>query len=107
MTREDRHVRGWVRAFKATAPGAGGLLSVEMRLNDRRNVERLIRWQSTHYADRELVDALDFAVGDEAEVLLDMDKKGQYSKESFVQNHTKGRRYTLAIAKKGWWPFGR
>ena len=108
MRRDDRHVRGWIRSFKAT-PEAGpdGLLNVEMRINDRRSVERYLRWQSPHYADRVLVDALDFAIGDEAEVLLDVDRKGRYSKESFVQNHTRGHRYTLSLTKKRWWPFGR
>ncbi len=106
MTPGNQHVRGWIRSFKATT-GTDGLLNVEMRINDRRSVERYVRWQSTHYADQVLVDTLDFAVGDEAEVLLDVDQKGLYSKESFVQNHTRGHHYTLASAKKRWWPFGR
>ena len=53
------------------------------------------------------MDSLEFAVGDEAEVLLDVDKNGRYSNESFIENHTRGHRYALVPAGRRWWPFGR
>ncbi|MCH8814703.1 MAG: hypothetical protein IH957_06325 [Chloroflexi bacterium] len=108
MRRDDRHVRGWVRSFKATpAPGTEGELNVELRLNDQRNVERYIRWRAAHYAGRDRVDSLDLNIGDEAEVLLDVDSKGRYTKNSFLQNHTRRVRYTLTPIRRRWWPFGR
>lgn len=108
MTRDDRHVRGWVRSFKATsAPGTDGQLDVELRLNDGRNIERYVRWRAAHYAARKRVDSLDFDIGDEAEVLLDVDSKGRYTKDSFLENHTRRVRYTLARPRRAWWPFGR
>ncbi len=108
MKRDDRHVRGWVQSFKATpAPGTDGQLNVEIRINDRRNVERYVRWRSAHYLSRVRVDSLEFRVGDEAEVLLDVDKNGRYSKESFIENHTRGHRYALAPTGRRWWPFAR
>ena len=107
MKRDESHVRGWVRSFNAVpAPGAGGQLNVELRLNDGRNVERYIRWRAHHYLGRDRVDSLDLNIGDEAEVLLDVDSKHRYTRASFLENHTRGVRYTLTPMARRWWPFG-
>ena len=97
-----------MRSFTAVpAPGAHGELSVELRLNDGHNVERYIRWRAPHYVGRYRVDSLDLNIGDEAEVLLDVDSKHRYTKASFLENHTRRVRYTLTPIGRRWWPFGR
>jgi hypothetical protein len=107
MKRDDRHVRGWVRSFTANhAPGTDGQLNVELRLADRRNVERYLRWRAAHYIGRRVVDTLDLHVGDEVEVLLDVADGGRYGKRSFIENYTRAMRYTLQPTRRRWWPFG-
>lgn len=104
MPATSQHIRGWVRYIDVDpAAGHHEQLAVEIRLADIRGHEEYARWLSTHYLGGELVDSLEIRHGDDVEVRLERDASGRLTRESFVQNHTRGLRYTLVRETgRGW-----
>jgi hypothetical protein len=103
----DRHIRGYVRSLEADpAPANPDQLRVELWLTDRRNVEQHVRWRASHYRSGELTTDLDMRPGDDVEVVLVADRRGEYKPTSYVDNHTRGVRYTLNKKRRRIWPFG-
>lgn len=98
---ESHHMRGWVRSFDfEPAPGHPEQLIVEIRLADMGGHEQYARWRSEHYAAGALVDTLEIHHGDEVELHVDTDAKGGYTPASYIENHTRNLRFTLAAERK-------
>ncbi len=94
-------MRGWVRSIDfEPAAGQPEQLIVEIRLADMGGDEQYARWRSEHYAGGALVDSLDIHHGDEVELHVDAGAKGGYTAASYIENHTRNLRYTLAARRK-------
>lgn len=106
MASLDRHVRGYVRTVEADpAPANPDQLSVELWLTDQRNVEQHVRWRAAHYLAGELVTELDVRPGDDIEVFLVADRRGEFKPSSSIENHTRRVFYSLNKRRRRFWPF--
>lgn len=93
---ESHHVRGWVRSIDfQSAAGHSEQLIVEIRLADIAGREVWARWRSEHYLGAAIVSSLEIRHGDEVELHIDADAKGHYTRDSYIEDHTRNIRYTL------------